>query len=219
MNCDAARRKLFDIAFGEEDAGATPLTDAERGQVLDHVTGCPDCAADAAAIRLWRERADAWVDAPTPSWPRPALERPAFWWDWRQWFPVAASAAALAFAAAALFNPTAATAPPPLPGDAVAAGANPAVHAELASWREEFARRSAGERRRLIEALTAANQAQREQELATLAAMLKREMDRRAFETEDSLRYIVSHQMRGERRLNDLLQRVGGLDQPPEGHP
>ena len=65
----------------------------------------------------------------------------------------------------------------------------------------------------------AANRAQREQELAALAATLKQEMDRRAFETEDSLRYLVTHQVQGERRLNDLVHFVGGLNSPRENRP
>ncbi len=215
MNCDDMRRKLFDLVE-EEDGGQSLLTPAERTQVLDHVSGCADCTADAASIREWRERADAWVDMPPPRWPRPAIERPALWRDWRQWFPIAASATALALAATSMFNaqtPAGVALPnETVANEAVAARSREMVNAELAQWRQEFETQSAADRSRLIEAMMAAGRAQREQELAALAATLKREMDRRAFETEDSLRFIVSHQVNGERRLNDLVQFVGGLD-------
>lgn len=217
MNCDEARFKLFDLVQ-EQDAGEVLLAAAERSQLLDHVAGCADCTADAAAIRQWREHAAAWVDAPVPRWRRPALARPTFWRDWRQWFPVAASATALALAAASLFH--AQTDPlNTLPNETVAANSRALVQAELAQWRQAFEAQSAADRTRLIEAMMAANRAQREQELAALAATLKQEMDRRAFETEDSLRYLVTHQVQGERRLNDLVHFVGGLNSPQENRP
>lgn len=217
MNCDEARFKLFDLVQ-EQDAGEVLLAAAERSQLLDHVTGCADCTADAAAIRQWRERAAAWVDAPVPRWRRPAMARPTFWRDWRQWFPVTASATALALAAASLFH-TQTDPTNTLPNETVAANSRALVQAELAQWRQAFEAQSAADRTRLIEAMMAANRAQREQELAALAATLKQEMDRRAFETEDSLRYLVTHQVQGERRLNDLVHFVGGLNSPRENRP
>lgn len=217
MNCDEARFKLFDLAH-EQDAGEVLLAEAERTQLLDHVAGCEDCTAHTAAIRQWREHAAAWVDAPVPRWRRPAMERPTFWRDWRQWFPVAASATALALALASLFEARTHAAATP-PNDTVAADSRALVQAELTQWRHEFEAQSAADRTRLINAMVAANRAQREQELAALAATLKQEMDRRAFETEDSLRYLVTHQVQGQRRLNDLVHFVGGLNDPRENRP
>ena len=146
------------------------------------------------------------------------MARPTFWRDWRQWFPVAASATALALAAASLFH-TQTDPTNTLPNETVAANSRALVQAELAQWRQAFEAQSAADRTRLIDAMMAANRAQREQELAALAATLKQEMDRRAFETEDSLRYLVTHQVQGERRLNDLVHFVGGLNSPRENRP
>ena len=209
MNCDEAGPRLFELM--EETASG----EAQK-ELAQHVSGCAECSAALAAIREWRELAGAWKDAPAPRWRRPALERPAFWRDWRQWFPVAASAAALVVAGAVLLRAPAAQ---PTPADPFEAASQVRPNTQSAQWRRELEARSEADRALLVQAVLEANRSQREQELAALAAMLKGEMDRRAFETERSLRYIVTHQVQDERRLNDLVHFVGGLDYPQEEQP
>lgn len=208
MNCDEAGPRLFDLTDGSAGREA-------RAELEQHVSGCAQCSAALAALREWRERADAWQDAPVPRWRRPAVERPAFWRDWRQWFPLAVSAAALVVAGAVLLRAPAAQ-QLPLQGSETASSPPNAVAAQ---WRRELEAGSQTDRALLVQAVLEASRSQREQELAALAAVLKGEMDRRALETERSLRYIVTHQVQDERRLNDLVHFVGGLDHAQEEQP
>ncbi len=206
MNCDEARSSLFELV---EDAGGIAPTD--RDALLAHVAGCPSCSADVDAIRAWRQRVDAWRDEPTPRWRRPTVERPP-WRDWRVWFPVAASTAALALAATAVLAPWTGTGPDRAPTPAVAR-VDPAleqqlVEATLRRVREEFEARRETERSLLLQAAMEVARDQREEELTALAAFLKAEMDRRSLETDESLRYLITDQVRDRRRLEDLFQRV-----------
>ena len=47
MNCDEAREKLIDLAYGE-------LPDAEASALQQHIEGCDDCRAELAALRSAR---------------------------------------------------------------------------------------------------------------------------------------------------------------------
>ena len=213
MNCEEARSNLFELV---EDAGG--LAPGERKALQAHVAACPFCSADIEAIRTWRQHAQAWRDEPTPRWSRPRIERPA-WRDWRGWFPVAASTAALALAVIAVVGPGAATedeAPPP----AVAAHdpelQRQLVDAALAQFREELDGRREADRSFVLQAVMEAARDQREEELTALAVFLKAEMDRRALQTDESLRYLITDQVRDRRRLEDLFQRVGTRRDTPE---
>ena len=214
MNCDEARSSLFE--WVEDEAG---IPAAERGALRAHVEGCPSCTADVEAIQAMRRHADAWRDEPMPRWQRPRVERPG-WRDWRVWFPVAASTAAFALAAVAVVAPWAASGPHEAPAPTVA-GYDPALQRQLVDaavdrFRDEFERRREVDRALLLQAAMEAARNQREEELTTLAAFLKAEMDRRSLETDESLRYLITDQARDRRRLEDLFQRVGTRREPPE---
>lgn len=213
MNCDDARSNLFELV---EDAGG--LAPAEREALQAHVAGCPSCSADIEAIRTWRQHAQAWQDEPTPRWNRPRIERPA-WRDWRVWFPVAASTAALAIAVAAVVGPGG-TGDDGAPVPAVATYdpelQRQLVDAALAQFREELDGRREADRSLLLQAAMEAARDQREEELTALAVFLKAEMDRRSLETEENLRYLITDQVRDRRRLEDLFQRVGTRRDPQE---
>ena len=213
MNCEEARSSLFELV---EDAGG--LAPGDREALQAHVAACPSCSADVEAIRTWRQHAQAWREEPTPRWNRPRIERPG-WRDWRGWFPVAASTAALALAVVAVVGPRAATddeAPPP-----VVAAYDPElqrqlVDAALAQFREELDGRREADRSFVLQAVMEAARDQREEELTALAVFLKAEMDRRALQTDESLRYLITDQVRDRRRLEDLFQRVGTRRDTPE---
>lgn len=213
MNCDDARSNLFELV---EDAGG--LAPAEREALQAHVAGCPSCSADVEAIRTWRQHAQAWRDEPAPRWNRPRVERPA-WRDWRGWFPVAASTAALALAVIAVVGPRAATedeAPPPTVATYDPELQRQLVDAALAQFREELDSRRDVDRSFVLQAVMEAARDQREEELTALAVFLKAEMDRRSLETEENLRYLITDQVRDRRRLEDLFQRVGTRRDSPE---
>ncbi len=213
MNCEEARSSLFELV---EDAGG--LAPGEREALQAHVAGCPSCSADVEAIRTWRQHARAWRDEPTPRWNRPRIERPA-WRDWRGWFPVAASTAALALAVIAVVGPRAATedeAPPPAAAAHDHELQRQLVGAALAQFREELDGRREADRSFVLQAVMEAARDQREEELTALAVFLKAEMDRRSLETDESLRYVITDQVRDRRRLEDLFQRVGTRRDTPE---
>ena len=213
MNCEEARSSLFELV--EDAAGMAP---AEREALRAHVAECPSCSADVEAIRTWRQHAQAWQDEPAPRWNRPRIERPA-WRDWRGWFPVAASAAALALAVVAVIGPRPAT-EDAAPTPAVAAYdpelQRQLVDAALAQFRDELDGRREADRAFVLQAAMDAARDQREEELTALAVFLKAEMDRRSLETEENLRYLITDQVRDRRRLEDLFQRVGTRRDTPE---
>ena len=213
MNCEDARSSLFELV---EDPGG--LAPGKRATLQAHVAGCPSCSADVEAIRTWRQHAQAWQDEPAPRWNRPRIEQPA-WRAWRGWFPVAASTAALALAVIAVVGPRAAT-EDEVPSPTVAAY-DPAlqrqlVDAALAQFRAELDSRREADRSFVLQAVTEAARDQREEELTALAVFLKAEMDRRSLETDESLRYLITDQVRDRRRLEDLFQRVGNRRDLPE---
>ncbi len=213
MNCDDARSNLFELV---EDTGGLPS--AEREALRAHVAGCPSCSADVEAIRTWRQHAQAWQDEPAPRWNRPRIERPARR-DWRGWLPVAASTAALALAVIAVVGPSPATESEP-PAPAVATYdpelQRQLVEAALAQLRQELDSRRETDRSLVLQAVMEAARDQREEELTALATFLKAEMDRRSLETDESLRYLITDQVRDRRRLEDLFQRVSTRRDTPE---
>lgn len=216
MNCDDARSNLFELV---EDTGG--LASAEREALRAHVAGCPSCSADVEAIRSWRQQAQAWQEEPAPRWNRPRIERPAWrdWRDWRGWFPVAASTAALTLAVVAVVGPLAET-EDEVPAPTVATYdpelQRQLVDAALAQFREELDSRRETDRSFVLQAVMDAAREQREEELTALAVFLKAEMDRRSLETDESLRYLITDQVRDRRRLEDLFQRVSTRRDTPE---
>ena len=55
------------------------------------------------------------------------------------------------------------------------------------------------------------NRAQRQRELESLLEILTAEMNRRSLETEESLRYVVTSQVQGQREMDQLYQQVERL--------
>jgi hypothetical protein len=52
------------------------------------------------------------------------------------------------------------------------------------------------------------NRMQRQEELQALVRLLRSEMDRCTEETEESLRYVIAHQIQEQREINDLYDRL-----------
>ena len=66
----------------------------------------------------------------------------------------------------------------------------------------------------LLQSVLDSNRTQRQQDLEALARLLKGEMDRRSLETEESLRYVIAHQIQSQQELDDLYQRVQMISYP-----
>jgi anti-sigma factor RsiW len=58
---------------------------------------------------------------------------------------------------------------------------------------------------------------ERQQELQTLVRLVMSEMDRRSQETEENLRYVITHQIQGQRDIDDLYQQVREISYQPPG--
>ncbi len=214
MNCEEARSSLFELV-GEEDRPERRLAPEERAALLEHVDGCPTCTADVEAIRAWRTRADGWQDVPVPRWRPSVIERPP-WRDWRMWFPVAASTAALALAVFAVVGSPGKPGAAPVVAQHDREARQLLVNEALERFRAEFESRQELDRTLLLQAVVEATRTQREQELAALATVLTAEMDRRALAADESLRYLVTDQFHNSRRLDDLVRRVSTRGNPPE---
>ena len=214
MNCEEARSSLFEL-IEDEGRSECRLAPQERAALLEHVDGCPFCTADVETIRAWQTRADTWQDVPVPRWRPPVSERPP-WRDWRLWFPIAASTAALALAVFAVVGSPGKPGAAPVVAQHDREARQLLVNEALERFRAEFESRQEVDRTLLLQAVVEATRTQREQELAALATVLTAEMDRRALAADESLRYLVTDQFHNSRRLDDLVRRVSTRGNPPE---
>ncbi len=190
MRCDEAR----DVLLRQLDEAAAPEI---RRDLDSHLDACRECRTTADDIAVMRARARVWHEVVPPPWnPAPGLAetprhagRPSAA-GWRaallRWLPPLASGAALLLALAAWLNPAAApeAGAGPLPGADAAAG-NASVAELLQAAREE-----------------------RRQELEALSTLLKAEMDRRDLATQQSLKYVIVHQIESQRELDRLRGRL-----------
>lgn len=201
MNCDHARDKLTEYA---DDV----LPDRARVQVGEHLATCSDCQADYNTITELRALATGWHDEVPPSWqpPNVAPARAATLnLDWlRDWFPSLASATALVLVTVMFLREPEVLQVEPADPASVA-------FAQFSSNTPQLS--PAGEASLVQNVLDSARQ-QRQQELAALMTVMKAEMDRRTLETEESLRYVITHQMQGQQEIDDLQRRLQRVSFP-----
>lgn len=228
MNCDEAGPLLAELADGTLDAAT-----AQRVQA--HIEGCDDCFSLAATLGAWQRRANDWEDLPAPmillphmpsrprGWRVPSWPRDLRWW---QLLPTAASlgALALAFVAVVRAGSPDPEAPPMMAATPVPANAQ-VLNATFDEWQQDFEHRLEVDQSLIVQAVMVANEDRRQRELDALARLLKAEMDRQALETDQSLRYVVAHQLKEQERVDQLarqLQQIGwepplGLSPSPKG--
>ncbi|MYE24983.1 MAG: zf-HC2 domain-containing protein [Gammaproteobacteria bacterium] len=228
MNCDEAGPLLAELADGTLDA-------AVARRVQAHIEGCDDCFSLAGTLGVWQRQAEAWEDMPAPmillphmpsrrrGWRLPPWPTDLRWW---QLLPTAASLGALALALVAFVRAGSpdsealpAMAATPLPANAQV------LHASFDEWQQDFQHRLEVDQSLIVQAVMVANEDRRQRELDALARLLKAEMDRQALETDQSLRYVVAHQLKEQERVDQLavqVQQIGwepppGLLSSPEG--
>jgi len=195
MHCDEARDDLLERLD-------TPAV--ESPELAAHLEGCEECRALCDDIRAMQSQARVWHDVNPPPWTadvrswheagRPRSAGSPWLGLLQQWFPVVASTAALLLALGIYLDEPAPRDTPVGEVATVPQVRNPAA----------------------TEALLAASRRERRQEMEALTALLKAEMDRRSLETEESLKYIISHQIQSQRELEAMRGRLVATDQTTE---
>ncbi|MCZ6890881.1 MAG: hypothetical protein O7H39_20500 [Gammaproteobacteria bacterium] len=213
MNCDDVQPRLFDLVDQRLDR-------AVETSIFEHLADCETCSTELASIRHWQLQATVWHDVQPPRWTPPRLQH-----NWSRgitssfvrWFPVAASASALALAIVALTMfwrmPS-----QNLTDLATRIGRIEAGQSEIANAGfDAFSRDWAAREGLVVESILRASETKHDRELATLVKLLKAKMDRQALETEESLRYVIAHQIQGQERLEQLADHVRTIshDVPP----
>lgn len=187
MHCESARDALLERLDRPLDGPGTRALET-------HLEDCGECRALAAELADLGAQARVWHELSPPPWnPTAGLQAdtpapPAAWYAVvTTWFPTLASAAALLLAVTVFLGGGPAPELPPAraPASAGSAADGPAVEQLLAATREE-----------------------RRQELQALTTLLKAEMDRRSVETEQSLKYVISHQIQSQRALESIRSRL-----------
>ena len=190
MLCEDAGPRLIDFDDGK-------LDDETAASLRRHLADCPDCRADLNTLRRWRGHASSWRDEEVPSWrpgrigQRPWLER---------WLPLAASIAALALTTMVYFE-RGDQAPPIVWEDPGVAFDEPG-QLQPVDWFDEESVSP------MVEAMLAAHDTQRREEIEALAVLLLGVIDRQATVTEDSLRYVITQQLADQKRLDNLAEHV-----------
>ena len=190
MLCKDAGPRLTDFADGG-------LDDETAASLRRHLADCPECRADLDAIRRWRGLAASWRNADVPPWRPPRVgQRP--WLE--RWLPLAASIAALAIATLVYFE-RGDEAPPPLAWEDPGIAFDDPPRMAPAGWFEEESPSP------VVEAMLAAHDTRRREEIEALAVLLLGVIDRQATVTEDSLHYVITQQLAEQKRLDHLAER------------
>lgn len=200
MLCEQANAQLVEYAAHE-------LSPATNREIAEHVSTCTTCQSDLANITAMQRLAEQWQDEIPPPLPalfgepqRPPLHTGRAHWltGFRQWFPTLASASALVLVSVMYFQQ---------PGSNGVLPASPgAVNYEELPPLPQTASQAA-----LVQSVLESSEEQRAKEIQALLKVLKAEMDKRTIQTEESLRYIITHQLQGQQELDELYRQVEQL--------
>ncbi|MDH3644532.1 MAG: zf-HC2 domain-containing protein [Gammaproteobacteria bacterium] len=191
MHCDQAETLMFDYV---EDR----LSHDMRMRVGDHLEGCASCQGLHNGILDMQAQARVWHDVAPPPWQLPRVHSRFDLSGMAQWFPSLASAVALILVITIYFQQPGQA---PLGQPALLPSPTPSPMANT-------------DTQPVLEHLRASSRDQRQQEMEALVRLLKAEMDRRSLETEESLRYVIAHQIQGQRELDDLSRQVQQINYP-----
>ncbi len=194
MRCEEANAKLVEFANDQ-------LSPEEHLEVEQLVAGCEKCQEDLAAIRAFQALSSHWDDETPPAWSPPRIQGQS-WRDlfdsFRVWFPTLTSVTALVLVTVMFVQQ-------PVPNGILPERSSPATN--VASLPQLPQATEAAMVQRVLET----SEEHRAQEIQALLKILKAEMDKRSIETEESLRYIISHQIQGQQELDELYQQVEEL--------
>ncbi len=194
MRCEQANPLLIEYTTQELPSEQMTAIDA-------HVDECSTCQADLSAIAAWQAMAKTWHEESPPNWqPQPLFTTGTgnFMEAFRTWFPTFASAAALVLVTVMFVNP------PTLNGTLPTSGTTPADY-------DDLPRLPKATEAAVVQSVLDSSRDERGAEIQALLKVLKAEMDKRSIETEESLRYIITHQIQGQQEVDELYQRVEAL--------
>jgi hypothetical protein len=200
MRCENCKSVLFDFA-------QALMEDHEREEVEQHLESCTNCSNDYQAIMYLHHQSQVWHDQEVPDWRKPKIEKQKP--SWFMWYPVLASTAALLLMVGVTFQSTEQIAPP----------TNQATSADFDEWIYQWEAKQALDQTLLVDNLIETNRNIREKELQALVGLLKTEIDRQALNTDESLRYIITHQLNSQRELDDLNNRVQNISLREASYP
>jgi len=196
MLCEHANAQLVEYAAHELPADISL-------QVAEHVRTCTTCQADLDSINTLQQMSEQWQAETPPAWAAsaPVADR-GYGGGWlagfRLWFPTLASSSALVLAAVLFFQQ---------PGTQGVLPSEPgSVNYDNLPPLPQAASQAA-----LVQSVLESSQEQRAKEIQALLKVLKAEMDKRSIQTEESLRYIITHQMQGQQELDELYRQVEKL--------
>jgi len=186
MLCEQTNSLLVEYADATLDA-------ATHDQVEQHLEHCPRCQEDYAVITAWQAMASNWHEELPPAWRVPRIQGSNVWEGLRTWFPTLASATALVLVTVMYLQQpaTRGTLPTAQPADFETLPALP--QASQAA---------------VVDRVLESSREQRQQELTALLKIITAEMNRRSVETEESLRYVISTQLQGQKELDELYRQV-----------
>ncbi len=204
MRCDQTQTLLFDYVDDR-------LADQVRMEVGDHLETCSDCHSDYQGILDLQAQANVWHELPVPKWQPPAIPARSLFGNFQQWFPSLASAAAL-LAVLAIYVGQPATGPAP--------ALNPVAETTYQNRGVPVGYPSSAlySTDPELESLMLDNRSQRQEELQALVRLMRLEMDRRSEETEESLRYVITGQLQGQRDIDDLYDRLQQINYQVPGN-
>ncbi len=195
MHCEQANPQLIEYA-------ERLLPPDVHDQVEAHLNTCTTCQADLEAITQWQAMASNWHDEVVPNWkPAPVSERDLFE-NLRIWFPTAASAAALAMATLIFVQM------PPQTNGTLPSGQSVATDYQSLPPLPQATQAA------MVQSVMDGSREQRAEELQALLKILKAEMDRRSIETEESMRFIIANQLKGQQELDELYEQVEAMMSP-----
>ena len=196
MLCEEANSQLVEYAEGA-------LTATVHQAVEDHLHGCEPCQSDSSAITSLQSMAINWHDEQPPAWQLPEIDHTNPITEWldgfRNWFPTFASATALVLVSVMYFAESGETTQ--LPQNQVASGYD--TLPELPQAQQAA----------FVDSVLETSREQRQEEFSALLEYITAEMNRRSIETEESMRFILSSQIEGQKELDQLYQQIERLAQ------
>ena len=175
-----------------------------RLAVEEHLQNSAELQADYESITSLQSMAINWHDEQPPAWQIPEIDQPNPITEWldgfRNWFPTFASATALVLVSVMYLDDSAETGQ--LPQNLTSSGTY-----------ESLPQLPQAQQAAFVDSVLETSREQRQEEFSALLEYITAEMNRRSIETEESMRFILSSQIEGQKELDQLYQQIERLAQ------